>query len=38
MYQISPAYFTDIRSILINRLPSLTEEELNIILEVFMGM
>jgi len=36
MYHISPAYFPDIKAVLINRLPSLTEDELEIILEVFL--
>jgi hypothetical protein len=36
MYHISPAYFPDIKAVLINRLPNLSEDELEIILEVFM--
>ena len=36
MYHISPAYFADIRTILIHRLPSLSEDELEVIIEIFM--
>jgi hypothetical protein len=38
MYQLSPFYFQDIRTILINRLPSLSDEDLDIIIDVFMSM
>lgn len=37
MYHISPAYFTDIRTVLLNRLPTLTDEDLEIIIDVFMS-
>jgi hypothetical protein len=36
MYQISPAYFADIRTVLLNRLPDLTDNERDIIIEIFM--
>ena len=38
MYYLNPSYFGDIRTILINRLPSLSDEDLDIILDVFMSM
>ena len=37
MYHISPAYF-DIKTVLINRLPTLTDDELEIIIENFMTL
>ena len=37
MYQITPAYFADIRTVLLNRLPTLTDEDLEIIIDVFMS-
>ena len=37
MYQISPAYFNDIRTVLLNRLPTLTDEDLDIIVDVFLS-
>jgi hypothetical protein len=38
MHHLGPAYFPDIRTVLINRLPSLSDEDLDIILDVFMSM
>jgi hypothetical protein len=37
MYQITPAYFADIRTVLLNRLPTLTDEDLDIIIDVFLS-
>ena len=36
MYHLSPAYFSDIRAILINRIPSLTDAEIEVIIDVFL--
>jgi DNA-directed RNA polymerase subunit F len=36
MYHISPSYFTDIRSVLINRLPTLSDDEIEVIIEIFL--
>jgi len=38
MSPLNPAFFEDIRTILLNRLPSLSEEDINIILDVFLSM
>jgi hypothetical protein len=38
MTPLNPAYFADIRTILINRLPSLSDEDLDIIIDVFLSM
>jgi hypothetical protein len=36
MHHLNPSYFPDIRTVLINRLPNLTDTELEIIIEIFM--
>jgi len=38
MYQLTPDNYPDLRTILINRLPSLSDEDIAIILDVFMSM
>jgi len=38
MSPLNPAFFEDIRTILLNRLPSLSEEDINIIIDVFLSM
>jgi hypothetical protein len=38
MHTLGSSYFPDIRTILINRLPTLSDEDLDIILDVFIGM
>ena len=38
MYHLTPAIYPDIKMVLINRLPSLSDEEIEIILDVFMSL
>ena len=38
MTPLHPAFFTDIKTILLNRLPSLSDEDLEIIIDVFLNM
>ena len=38
MYHLNPDFYPNIKMVLINRIPSLTEDEINIILDVFMCM
>lgn len=37
MQSISPAYFEDIRTILLNRIHHLTDDEIDVILDVFIN-
>ena len=37
MYQISPAYFADIRTILYNRMPHLSDTDIEILVDIFMS-
>lgn len=36
MQSISPAYFADIRTILLNRMPHLSEDDIDILIEIFL--
>jgi len=36
MQPLTPSYIADIRMILINRIPSLTEEDLDILVDIFL--
>ena len=38
MQQLGSSYFPDIKTVLINRLPHLSETEIDVILDVFMCM
>jgi hypothetical protein len=36
MTPLHPAYFADIRTILLNRLPNLSEDEIDILIDIFL--
>ncbi len=36
MQSISPAYFADIRTILLNRIPHLSEDDIDILVDIFL--
>jgi DNA-directed RNA polymerase subunit F len=36
MQSISPAYFADIRTILYNRLPHLSDDDIDILIDIFL--
>ena len=38
MYHLTPSIYPDIKMVLINRLPSLSDEDLEIILDVLMSL
>jgi hypothetical protein len=38
MYHLTPSNYSDLRTILLNRLPHLSEDEIEILVDIYMSM